>query len=498
MSVTSKYLFFAICLSLLFITSIFLPGNIFAADLQGGNSVVERLEQDSRNDFTIVDTNIPINGNGYLTSWSIYAKKTTQVQLKIIRKEGSDYKIIGQSDLVTPVLGINQFELSNLIYVLKGDLVGLYFEEGGVVPFTLDNLPYSRGDLNGKTLFTGSGVNPDQGQIVPFSDSSDRTYSVAISGIVEYKVDDDGLDCPEAAYDTIQKALGEAPEGEIVQVCKGIYTGPADVIKKGITIIAINGSADTIVKSGDAEGKKYGFRLFADNITIQNFTIRDADVAGSVGIIIGANKIINPTPNISNNEVISGNVFDNNNYSIYAWKSNKNVIKNNIIINGQSISGDRVAVALFGSNNEISGNKFENNNSAVILVKDSVFGGKITNNQIIGSGAGQTQIELNGVKNFTVTANMLQKGGFGVSLSSSSSNNKINYNSIEGCGVDGIRAESNTKNNSIQMNVVKKSGSFDAHDLTSGGTYKPKPPGLKNNWIMNICGTSSPAGLCLK
>ena len=492
MSVTSKYLFFAVCLSLLFISSVCLPGNIFAADLQGGNSVVDRNEQDSRNDFTIVDTNIPITGNGYLTNWSIYAKKTTKVQLKIIRKEGSDYKVIGQSDLVTPILGNNQFDLASPIYIKFGDLVGLYFEQGGVVPFTLDSGSYSRGDLNGKTLFTESGINPDLDQIVPFSDSSDRTYSVVVNGIVEYKVDDDSLDCPEAAYTTIQDALTAALPGETVQVCKGNYTGSIDVSKKGMTIVGLNSATETVVKAGNAGGKKYGFRLFADNVTIQNFTIRDADKENSVGIIIGANKIIDPTSKNSNNNVIAGNVFDNNNYSIYAWQSNKNVIKNNMIINGQNVSGVGVAVALVGNNNEISGNKFENNNSAVIFVKDSKSG-KITNNQIIGSGAGQSQIELNGVTNSSIATNMLRKGGFGIRLSSTSSNNKINTNSLESCIIDGIRAEENTKNNTIQMNMIKKSGSFDAHDSTSG-----IKKGVKNKWIMNMCSTSSPVGLCFK
>ncbi len=145
--------------------------------IQGGNDVIERANVDTRRNFYLVDTNAPINQDGELKNWEIWAKNSSNVQLIIFRKGETSWSIVGKSDEKTPNLGKNSFSLSSPIKVKKGDFVGLYYPDAASVSFSRDGVPLDIGDLSGKVLLTTYRVDPT---VYSFSESTNRTYSVSV------------------------------------------------------------------------------------------------------------------------------------------------------------------------------------------------------------------------------------------------------------------------------------------------------------------------------
>lgn len=468
----------------------------YAVPLTGGNPAVDRLHLDSSTDFTLVDTNNPINvpitGNGRVESWSVYAERQKEVYLKIFRQvDPTTFVVIGQSRIVTPSVGTaNTFVLDVPILVKTGDLVGLHFKGNSAVSFDKDPAdPFARGDLDGKVKFTNSGENPGIGEIAGFDNSSDRLYSVKVEGMVEFKVDDDGNDCEEAVYTTIQDALAAAPAGEIIDVCRGTYQGPIDIERTGMTVRSTSGSSVTTIEASPAtNGIEYGFRLKNNEISVRGFTIQNANnQKGAVGALIGAEEvgILNPAI-FGDRATITGNVFLDNNYAIFAWKSSNNKIRGNVIRNGHLIAGSGAAVAIWdgddaaqtstsphANNNEVSGNVLDNNGTVGILVGSSSttlsVDNKINSNTITSSGVSQAQIELTGVSKTTVASNNLKNsGGVGIKLSSAD-NNTVKYNKVtEGKGTGillGVGDDpSGSDSNTLTSNIITRVGVGGADD----------------------------------
>lgn len=164
--------------------------------IQGGNDVKMRDRVDDKKDFYLVDTNNPINLDGSLREWSIWAKNTSPspVQLIIYRRELGmakyknknvpDWSVVGRSDLKTPKNGQNKFDLPTPIQVLKGDYVGLYHSGQGSVAFTLNGPEdLGEGNFSGSVLLTKSNATTSgdsENAVTSFVSSSDRTYSVSV------------------------------------------------------------------------------------------------------------------------------------------------------------------------------------------------------------------------------------------------------------------------------------------------------------------------------
>jgi len=167
------------------------------------------------------------------------------------------------------------------------------------------------------------------------------------------------IGCAQAAtiyvpdnYTKIQWAVDNASAGDTIIVRDGNYYENV-VVDKQLTIKSENGSENCIVNgSGGALGKENVFRLEADGIRIEGFTI----TGGFTGIHIW----------YSNNNSISNNSVSNNYYGIYLYKSNNNSISNNII----SSNGD--GIGLGDSNeNSISKNNISLNNRHGIFLSGS-------------------------------------------------------------------------------------------------------------------------------
>lgn len=147
----------------------------------------------------------------------------------------------------------------------------------------------------GLTLAEGPSSTSDQQQAIPTSIPGTETATSTPTGTPEgdatLRVDDDGLDCPNAEHPTIQSAVDAASPGDTVVVCAGSYDG-VDVGKGGLTIQAhgdatITGTAQPAVE------------ITAPQVTIRGFTV---DTTGTNRtVVVGARDALirNTTFNVS-------------------------------------------------------------------------------------------------------------------------------------------------------------------------------------------------------
>lgn len=147
--------------------------------INGGNDVtLTGAILDSYASFVIVDTNHPITGDGYLTSWSFYAGVSLPVTLDIVRLAGGVYTVVAESAPVTPTMqAVNTVPLWPRLQVLAGDYIALYFASTGAVPYT--------DGIGTPAVWTPQGLaaNPAVGDILPIEAGlSNRTYLVSVTG----------------------------------------------------------------------------------------------------------------------------------------------------------------------------------------------------------------------------------------------------------------------------------------------------------------------------
>lgn len=108
-------------------------------------------------------------------------------------------------------------------------------------------------------------------------------------------VDDDGAECPDAPFDTIQDAVDAAPGGFTVRVCSGTYNEEVTIRAKN----AISLVADSAVLL-DGEGvRNVGiYALGSPGVHIQGFEVRDHNqfgirVEASPGAVVRDNAVYN-------------------------------------------------------------------------------------------------------------------------------------------------------------------------------------------------------------
>jgi len=158
----------------------------------GGNVIVERPEVDTASNFYLIDTNHPLNADGMLDQWEIFAKATASpaaipppVRLVIYRQKGDRFFVVGKSKGETPNPGYNLFKLRPKIKVKAGDFVGAYYPNTGSISFSYDppsspnTSDFGNGNLTGTTIFGF----PDPNRIpFQFTLSSNRHYSIRVQG----------------------------------------------------------------------------------------------------------------------------------------------------------------------------------------------------------------------------------------------------------------------------------------------------------------------------
>lgn len=346
-----------------------------------------------------------------------------------------------------------------------------------------------------------------------------------------FVVDKDGVQCPDAGYQSIQAAVDAAPPGSLVAVCPDLYTESVTVAKQ-VTLharparnlaaacfessaaSAADPSRDAIVRGGSV-----AFDLRADGIVLDRFVVHDNDT----GIrAVAASRYL-----------IRRNVIQNNNGGVVPGGSGtgSSVIRQNCFRDNTRvvvgpfgpIPGSAIVNLLAPQNLVIEHNSFSGNSFGVR------FGGAVNvlleHNRSRDDG---TWLRMGGTRGLHVRHNRIAQGRSEAILffpqgttGAPNVNAVISHNHITDRGLDGIRVQAATASlvdsvlthnrvldngrdairieaggnvgNRIEHNQLRANAEHDCHDDTVGaGTA-----GTANLWRKNNAVTENRPGLCV-
>jgi len=333
-------------------------------------------------------------------------------------------------------------------------------------------------------------------------------------------VDNDGLDCPNWEYPTIQLAVDAAMPGDKIKVCRGVYveqiTIPAG--KDGVTlfsvpdlqavikappvmtdpkaIVRVNGAQDVTIRhftitgpgGGGCDSIRYGVRV--DNggsalITDNHITeIRDLLGGGALsgcqnghGVNVGRRLIDGPT---SGTATVVHNLIDKyqkGGVFVDHTGSSAEVAYNEVIGTPSStIAQNGIQVS-----REARGDVHHNNVSQNVYTP----AGTVAVGILLSSEPGPTRVHHNDV--------FMNEDGIGMQLSTAGVV-EISYNNARNNLTDGIVVFDQSIENLIAHNKAFENGRFDCRD-NSTGPYNA-PALVANKWVKDLGRTENKTGLC--
>ena len=265
--------------------------------------------------------------------------------------------------------------------------------------------------------------------------------------VIENKVIIKGKD---GSYKSIKDAIINCEDGDIIIASQGTYKEKIH-ISKSITLIGEN-KEKTII---DAENLDYAIYIYADFVTIKNFTIKNTDDTGytNAGIYIESN----------NNTISNNKIIDNKMYGIYIYNSSNNSFVDNLFSNNK-FGIYTVGIAHIKIKNlNISNNIFSNNSELGIYFK-FCYNSTIKNNIISGSNYG-LHMQYSGLNK--ISLNLFTKNNLGLFFCCGSENNIVFKNSF----IDnyGYNAKSNTENQFDYQGFGNFWGDYNGTDNDSDG-----------------------------
>ena len=365
---------------------------------------------------------------------------------------------------------------------------------------------FALGEVDLSTL----GVSPTElvtvgPQLGPLSSNSDGMLIV----------DNDGLDCPNWEYLTIQSAVDAAMPGDKIKVCRGVYieqvTIPAG--KDGVTLFSVPDLQAVIKAPPVLTDPKAIVRVNgAQDVTIRHFTITGP----------------------------GGGPCDSIRYGVRVDGGGSALITDNHITeirdmpfsgcqNGHAVNIGRVADAGIGSGTVVH-NLIDKYQKTGVLVSNGGSTAEVAYNEVIGVGP-TAVIAQNGIQasagvvadihHNKVSQNVYAPPGTvatGILLSSQPGPTRAHHNDVflneDGIGLfttpnggveishnnsrnnlmDGIIVFDQSAMNLIAYNKAFENGRFDCAD-NSTGMYNP-PALVANQWLKDLGRTENKQGLC--
>jgi parallel beta-helix repeat protein len=368
-------------------------------------------------------------------------------------------------------------------------------------------------------------------------------------------VDDDGGQRRNADFDTIQEAVDAAAPGDTIRVFPGLYDEQVvfDATKDRIKLESVSKHRAVIAPTGqDGENSAYVRVDGAEGVVIDGFTIAGPSNLLEVGVLVheGGSATIrdnritdirrDPLDGVQSVFAIQiGGIAEDGSET-----TGRATITGNAITRYQKVG---VAVITADSFADISRNTIAGVGPTDQIAQYGVVVGfgadaAVTRNDIRGNvytpdGTESAGVYVLDAGRVTVTGNDLDRNEIGVLVEDQTGPLYVGFNDVddstldgirltgtdgavvvgnrvEDSGRDGIRLEDVTdavvslnrvseneryglavvgdsKDNLIVLNDLRRNGTFDAFDDTTGaGTA-----GTANRWLLNRIGTASPAGL---
>jgi len=250
-------------------------------------------------------------------------------------------------------------------------------------------------------------------------------------------------------YLTIGWAVGNATDGDTILVASGVYQENV-IVDKALRIVGEEANT-TIIDGGGYDWNKLtkGFVILSENVSIENFTVRNAFyglyVENGQNIILEGNVLTlnfyGAQVNCSHGVTIQSNHATNNTYGISLWSCSNCTVRNNTAINNYGGVPDLrygAGVELYKTNDTVVINNYFTKNLAAISLEQS------NNNTIVQNEAIENKEPVYGF-------------GYGIEVYSSHEN-IVTSNTVvaNGIGIVGSR------NNVIRNNFVSDGGGIGA------------------------------------
>jgi parallel beta-helix repeat protein len=350
-------------------------------------------------------------------------------------------------------------------------------------------------------------------------------------------VDDNGLDCRKADFNTIQAAVSAAAPGDTIKVCAGTYTEQVTIpaAKSGLTLRSHVPEAAIIKAPPVMADPKAIVRVNgAQDVTIYGFTITGPGGSGCDSIRYGVRVDGGGSATISHNHIVdirdtglsgcqNGNAIQIGRQ--FEGQTGHATITKNTIERYQKTG---VIVDNAGSSAEIRNNKIVGLGQSPIIAQNGVqlsrgATANVEHNDISGNvftpgfatstgvllfESGSVSVAHNvistndsGIYSFDTSGPVIQHNKISVStydgidlIETTGAN--VSYNFSEGAvDFDGIYVDSDSSGNTISSNQMENNTEHDAHDDSDG----PGTGGTANIWEKNHCGSPTPEnkpGLC--
>jgi len=268
-------------------------------------------------------------------------------------------------------------------------------------------------------------------------------------------------------FTTIQAAIDAAIPGDTINVGPGTYDGNLIVYKEGLTIQSTDGAAQTFIDASLVDKSTYtnswgkginyswaennkpgllrnGFDIWSDNVTIDGFTINNAEHADGynqgIGILVGSiattyagfipwnidqwGGLVSPVDQPKPTGVtLRNNIIDGASDGIYLWASSGNLVEYNEIKNTQPLGGTGIQVYDGGTNNIIQYNAIDNAVDAISIcgawpnILLDVSDTQVIGNTLINSNMGIKFYNISGT-NVMARNNTFQGNNYGIMVDS--------------------------------------------------------------------------------
>ncbi len=295
-------------------------------------------------------------------------------------------------------------------------------------------------------------------------------------------VDDNGVQCPNAGYTTIQGAVAAAPSGATITVCPGNYYGAVSV-DKPLRLVGPENSAyaqsNCMTSNGDDDTKDAivhggastpGFIVNSDGVRISGFTIRDA--SGDAGIRSYHHQGV----------WLSSNIVEENTIGIAisgGSSSSGNLIQRNCIRNN-NVSGSSAGTGIYSDGGlkylTVSRNTFtgQQNGGILLLAPSNLANQHITITR--NSSVNDASFIFANMTDSSVNRNTMSTiSGSGMYFAGGDISDDVSFNSINGCDYTGLN--------------------FSFSPVSGGGSYDVTLPNAAGNVVGNTVSSCADAGI---
>jgi hypothetical protein len=331
-------------------------------------------------------------------------------------------------------------------------------------------------------------------------------------------VDDDGLQCPNAAFVTIQSAVAAAGPGDQIKVCAGLYPEQVRITKPGLTLFSEVPLAAVIQAPLVMTPPKSIVTVGADDVTVRQFTIKGpyADVPQcsaalqdrhtGVRIVSGSATLLgNHITMIEDINPALGGCQDGIAVQVgrrAEMQAGSAEIRNNLIDDYQ-----KGGVVVDGPDSYawVTQNVIDGGGQTAVIARNGVQVGRdasadvdhniVRRNLFVRAASTDS---ASGILLFETAAhvstdhNDAEQNGIGIAVFEGAIGLLIDHNDVHQSVNGGIAAFTGSAGNTISYNKATENLPVDCYDETFG----PGTAGTANFWIKDMGDTQSRPGLC--